>query len=134
MRSAESHHKCQCMTPSCGGWRRSFLFTFLPLSLSLSVEKISSGGVDCSTLNAATRLLIAVFLHLSPQHWDGLEDVAPRNCCRLLRSQLAVNPANRRIFLRSKLAPLPPRRLKPLYEFLCRPPPLWQQRYLDKRH
>ena len=113
------------------------LLYFSP-SLSLSVETISSGGVDCGTLNAATRLLIAVFLHLSPQHWDGVEEVEPRNCCRPLPSQLAVNPANRRIFLRSKLAPLPPRRLKPLYEFLCEPRPpslatLLRQKALDLR-
>ena len=98
------------------------LLYFSP-SLSLSVETISSGGVDCGTLNAANRLLIAAFLHLSPEPWDGVEEVEPRNCCRPLPSQLAVNPANRRIFLRSKLAPLPPRRLKPLYEFLCEPRP-----------
>ena len=57
------------------------LLYFSP-SLSLSVETISSGGVDCGTLNAANRLLIAAFLHLSPEPWDGVEEVEPRNCCR----------------------------------------------------
>ena len=104
-------------------------------TLSSQQQCLSSGlirGVDCSTLKAATCLLMMVFLHVSPQHHTAAaaQDAGPRNCCR---PQLAVNPANRRIFL-SKLAPPPPRRLQPLYEFLCQPsPPFWQH-YLDKSH